>query len=128
MRPPPPPVPPKEALHEQLPPPPSDDPLPPVTEIRPVPLVVTSCPGQRLRVAGMRQTWPRSTTEHGERVYLLVLEDLEGMIDVVIPNVVYKRLQQVFSEPGPYVVEGLVRREEASGEPCLRAEQAWNIA
>jgi DNA polymerase-3 subunit alpha len=84
--------------------------------------------GQRLRVAGMRQTWRRSTTEHGEYIYLLALEDLEGMLDVEIPAPVYRRLKQVFSVRGPYVIEGQVSRDRNSGEPFLRAEQAWRIA
>jgi len=47
-----------------------------------------SHPGQRVWLAGMRQTWRRSAAEHGETIYLMSFEDLEGMLDVLIPGAV----------------------------------------
>ena len=46
---------------------------------------------QRVRVAGMRQTWRRSRTTAGDYIYFMALEDLEGMLDVVILGEVYRR-------------------------------------
>jgi DNA polymerase-3 subunit alpha len=82
---------------------------------------------QRIRVAGMRQIWRRFTNYRGERVYYMSLEDLEGMIDVVISASVYRRSQEQFSGRGPYIVEGTVELDEDSGEPFMRAERVWGI-
>src|SRR4030043_1100463 len=61
---------------------------------------------QHVRVAGMRQIWRRSITTRGEYIYFMSLEDLEGMLDVVITADVCRRCRTALSTPGPYVVEG----------------------
>jgi len=83
--------------------------------------------GQRARVAGMRQTWRRSRTTLGDYIYFMALEDLEGMLDVVIPGEVYRRNRAALSGPGPYVLEGLVVFDQEKGEPFIRLERAWAI-
>jgi len=93
--------------------------------------------GQRVRVAGIRQTWQRSRTgrlesgrmESGrlESVYIMALEDLDGMIEVVIPSDVFKRYRPAFSGGVPFVIEGEVMLDEAAGEPFIRAEKAWRL-
>ena len=79
--------------------------------------------GETVHVAGMRQTWRRlgSPASPGGVFYLMSLEDLEGMLDVLISGEVYRRYRQVLSGPGPYLVEGTVERDARSGEPSLRA-------
>ena len=47
--------------------------------------------GERVRVAGMRQTWRRSQTTRGDYIYFLSLEDLEGMLDVIITSDIYRK-------------------------------------
>jgi DNA polymerase III alpha subunit len=84
--------------------------------------------GERIRIAGMRQTWRRSFSSHGEPIYFMALDDLEGMIDVVIFADVYRRHRAVFSDAGPYCLEGMLERDASSGEPFLRAERAWKFA
>ena len=83
--------------------------------------------GQRVRVAGMRQTWRRITTAQGGYVYFMALEDLEGMLDVVILGEVYQRYRTAFSQPGPYVLEGTVELDARRGEPVVRAERVWAL-
>ena len=88
--------------------------------------------GQRVRVAGVRQTWQRSRIrrmESGrmESVYIMALEDTDGMIEVVIPNNVFKRHRSAFSGSVPLVIEGEVILDEAAGEPFIRAEKAWRL-
>jgi DNA polymerase III alpha subunit len=83
--------------------------------------------GWQVRVAGMRQTWRRSHTEQGEPVYFLGLEDLEGLLDVVIDAEVYRRHRSTFEGAGPYVVEGQVEIDEVTGEPFIRASQIWRL-
>jgi len=82
---------------------------------------------QHVRVAGMRQIWRRSVTTHGEYIYFMSLEDLEGMLDVVITAEVYRRSKAAFSTPGPYVVEGRVDLDSQRGEPFIRAERIWAL-
>ena len=79
--------------------------------------------GQRTRVAGMRQTWRRSHTARGDYIYFMALEDLEGMLEVVLSAEVYRRGRQALSSPGPYVIEGTVLFDEEKGEPFIRAER-----
>jgi DNA polymerase III subunit alpha len=84
--------------------------------------------GQRVRVAGMRQTWRRTRTAQGGYIYVMALEDLEGMLDVVIPGDTYQRYRSAFSQPGPYVLEGTVELDPHRGEPVIRAEHIWPLA
>ena len=83
--------------------------------------------GQSLRVAGMRQTWRRSLTARGDYIYFMSLEDLEGMLDVIIPSNVYRRCRKALSGAGPYVVEGVAEMEAESGEPFIRAGNIWSL-
>ncbi len=83
--------------------------------------------GQRVRVAGMRQTWRRSVTTRGEYIYFMALEDLEGMLNVVIYADVYRRSRAEMTTPGPYVIEGQVELDGEQGEPFIRAEKVWAL-
>jgi DNA polymerase III alpha subunit len=83
--------------------------------------------GQRVRVVGIRQTWRRSFTTRGEPVYFLSLEDLEGMLDVVIFADVYRRHSQDFSGHAPLGIEGIVEIDQSSAEPFIRAERVWRL-
>jgi DNA polymerase-3 subunit alpha len=82
---------------------------------------------QHVRVAGMRQTWRRSMTTRGDYIYFMSLEDLEGMLDVVITAEVYRRSKATLSTAGPYVVEGKVDLDSQRGEPFIRAEKIWAL-
>jgi DNA polymerase III alpha subunit len=81
--------------------------------------------GQKVRVAGMRQTWHRTATASGGFIYFMSLEDLDGMLDVVIFGDVYRRHRQALATPGPYVLEGNVELDPGRGEPAIRAERIW---
>lgn len=82
---------------------------------------------QSVRVAGMRQTWRRSLTTRGDYIYFMSLEDLEGMLDVVISADVYRRSKAALSTAGPYVVEGKVNLDSQRGEPFIRADKIWSL-
>jgi DNA polymerase III alpha subunit len=79
------------------------------------------CPGQTVRVAGMRQTWRRGKNARGEVYYFMSLEDLEGMLDVFIPGEVYRRYRSAFIKPGPWIIEGVLEPDPTSSECTLRA-------
>jgi len=83
--------------------------------------------GEYVRVAGMRQTWRRSQTSRGDTIYFMSLEDLEGMLNVVITAEVFRQSKAAFSTPGPYVVEGKVDMDNQRGEPFMRAEKIWTL-
>lgn len=79
--------------------------------------------GKRVRIAGMRQFWRRSETRYGKMIYIMTLEDLEGMINILIPSEIYNRSKNELSGSGPYLIEGIVETDEERGEPFVRAEQ-----
>jgi DNA polymerase-3 subunit alpha len=83
--------------------------------------------GERVRVAGMRQTWRRTRTASGDYIYFMALEDLEGMLEVVIYGDVYRRNRSALSGSGPYVLEGMVELDTVRGEPFIRADRAWKL-
>jgi DNA polymerase-3 subunit alpha len=82
---------------------------------------------QSVRVAGMRQIWRRSLTTRGDFIYFMSLEDLEGMLDVVITSEVYRRSRSALATAGPYVVEGKVELDSQRGEPFIRAAKIWAL-
>lgn len=84
-------------------------------------------PGQRLRVAGVRQSWRRAFTGRGDPIYFMALEDLEGVVNVVIPKTIYDRFRSVLTDKGPYVIEGLVEIAPEAEEASLRAEKIWRL-
>jgi DNA polymerase-3 subunit alpha len=89
--------------------------------------------GQSVRVAGMRQAWRRvfgglhGKTRRGEYIYFMALEDLEGMLDVVISPGAYRKSRVEMIGEGPFVVEGAVEINRTSGEPFIRADKIWRV-
>jgi DNA-directed DNA polymerase III PolC len=90
-------------------------------------LAAAQNPGQRVRVAGTQFTRQQRRTKNGETIYLLDLEDLEGMLLVVIPEDVYRRYRSVFSREHPFIVEGEISLEGRFNEPAIRAEKVWRL-
>ena len=83
--------------------------------------------GQRVTVAGVRQAGRRSRTAKGEWMMFLTLEDLEGMLDVVVWPDVYRRVRQSLGGSGPVLVTGMVEMDATRGEPILRAERITGL-
>jgi DNA-directed DNA polymerase III PolC len=85
--------------------------------------------GEIVRVAGMRQILHRTTASGGERMAVVTLEDLDGILDVVLPPIVFRRMQNALvSAARPLVIEGRIERDENTGEPFLQAEKGWQIS
>jgi DNA polymerase III alpha subunit len=76
--------------------------------------------GQRVRIAGVRHLWRRAFLERGEAIYTMTLDDLEGMLDVVISDAVYRHSRAALAEQVPYLVEGIVELDPESSEPFIR--------
>ena len=84
-------------------------------------------PGQRVRVAGLRQTGRRSTTRYGQAMYFMTIEDFDGFMDVIVLPDVYQRSRFAISEARLFVIEGVMEQEEGRSEPLLRAERVWPL-
>jgi len=83
--------------------------------------------GQRVTVAGLRQSGHRSRTARGETMMFLSLEDLAGMLDVVLFPDVYRKAQAVIHSSEPLLVTGVMEMDAARGEPLLRAEKVRRV-
>jgi len=81
--------------------------------------------GKRVRLAGMRQTWRRLSDPAG--AYSMSLEDLEGVMEVILLPEVYRRYRPDITSRNPLLVEGVVEILAESAEPILRAEKIWRI-
>ena len=55
------------------------------------------------------------------------LEDLEGMLNVVIWADVYRRSRAAFATAGPYIVEGTVELDREQEEPYIRADRVTGV-
>ena len=67
------------------------------------------------------------SAKRGDYIYFMSLEDLEGILDVVIFGGVYRRHRSALSTPGPFVIEGVVELYPARVEPVIRAERVWRL-
>jgi DNA-directed DNA polymerase III PolC len=79
--------------------------------------------GQRLTVAGVRQSGHRSRTAKGETMMFLTLEDLAGMLDVVLFPDAYRLSQQALHSSAALLVTGVVESDPSRAEPLLRVEK-----
>ncbi|MGB8215567.1 MAG: DNA polymerase III subunit alpha [Anaerolineales bacterium] len=83
--------------------------------------------GQRVTVAGLRQSGHRSRTAKGEAMMFLTLEDLSGMLDVVLFPDVYRKSKEAIHGSAPLLVTGMVEMDAGRGEPLLRAEKVTKV-
>ena len=61
-------------------------------------------------------------------MHLMDLEDLEGMLLVMISEDIHRRDKGVFSKVHPFIVEGMVSLEGRFNEPAIRVEKAWRLS
>ena len=83
--------------------------------------------GQRITVAGVRQTSHRSRTAKGDPMMFLTLEDLSGALDVVLFPDVYRRSRELLSSSSPVFVTGVMEMDASRGEPFLKAEKVSRL-
>jgi DNA polymerase III alpha subunit len=83
--------------------------------------------GQRVTVAGMRQTSHRSQTAKGEPMLFLTLEDMSGMLDAVFFPNAYRQAKEIIASSKPFLVTGTMEMDVSKGEPLLRAERAVGL-
>jgi DNA-directed DNA polymerase III PolC len=78
--------------------------------------------GARVRILGVRQSSHSSRTASGAWMAFLTIEDLQGMLDVVIFPELYRRVKPLISGRTPLVVEGTLEPDPTREDPILRAE------
>lgn len=83
--------------------------------------------GEAVRVAGTRFAGRRRRDERGGLVYVLSLEDLVGMLDVILPAQVYQRDRQALVGRHPLIVAGTVKLDAEGGEPIIEAQSVIRI-
>lgn len=83
--------------------------------------------GHRVRVAGMRQIWRRTSNRQGIKGFHMILEDLEGLLDVFISSEVHRQNMSKTKTSGPFVIEGVVETNPTTGEPMVQAERIWAL-
>jgi DNA polymerase III alpha subunit len=84
--------------------------------------------GQRVTVAGIRQSSHRSKTAKGDSMMFLSLEDLSGMLDVIFFPDVYRRARADLGSTTPILVTGSMELDDERSEPYLRAEKVTRLA
>ena len=84
--------------------------------------------GSRVTVAGLRQSSHRSQTAKGEAMLFLTLEDLAGVLDVILFPDAYRQARQALSSGAALLVSGSMEMDASSGEAWLRAERVQQLA
>ncbi len=83
--------------------------------------------GERVTVAGLHQSGHRTRTAKGEAMMFLTLEDLSGMLDVILLPDVYRQARELVGSSAPLLITGLVEMDANRGEPLLRAEKVTSL-
>jgi DNA polymerase-3 subunit alpha len=83
--------------------------------------------GEKVSVAGIRQSSHRSKTSKGETMMFLTLEDLSGTLDCILFPDVFKRVGTFIYTPEPILIVGTVEMDQERMEPFLRVERVQKI-
>ncbi|MCE1253960.1 MAG: DNA polymerase III subunit alpha [Anaerolineae bacterium] len=78
--------------------------------------------GKRIKVAGLKQSSHRSRTSRGETMMFLSLEDMAGVLDVVVFPEIYRKSRLILNSNELILVSGVMEIENGQSEPYLRAE------
>ncbi len=84
--------------------------------------------GERIKVAGMRQTFRRIRSRSNQMFGFLTLEDLEGTLQVLIPADVYRKSYTLLREADCLIITGLVEYDQSHDRTLLRAESVVSLA
>ena len=83
--------------------------------------------GQRVTIAGIRQSGHRSRTAKGDLMLFMTLEDLAGMLDVAVFPDVYRQVRGFIHSSEPILITGVVRTDSGRSEPLLVAEKVKRL-
>ena len=82
--------------------------------------------GEKVRVLGLRQTLQRFFHE-GEASYVLELEDLSGVIPVVLTREQRNRYEAVLNSRKPLLIEGVMEIDTLRNEAVLKARDVRRV-
>ncbi|MGI6741737.1 MAG: DNA polymerase III subunit alpha [Brevefilum sp.] len=83
--------------------------------------------GEKVCVAGMRQTLRRFKTKANQMMGALNLEDLEGSLQVVIAPRLFQQNFAALQEAGPFLVEGVIEEDLNRNQIRMIAEKVTLI-
>jgi error-prone DNA polymerase len=89
---------------------------------------VASHLGQKIRLAGIRQSWRRRRRLGNTSYYELIFEDREGQCIVLLAPSLYRRSRQLLQQPVVLVVAGEIIAPDEVDEPLLLARQVWPVS
>ena len=78
---------------------------------------------EEVRLLGIQQTLQRVQGSQDESLYALEMEDLDGLVTVLISRELYRRHRQILRSHEPLLVEGKVVYEPKLGEAVLLARE-----
>ncbi|MDW7755292.1 MAG: DNA polymerase III subunit alpha [Brevefilum sp.] len=79
--------------------------------------------GEKVKIAGMRQTYRRFRTKSKQTIAVLTLEDLEGSLQILISPYLYRQNHLVLQEIGPFIIEGVIERDSERKNIKMNAEK-----
>jgi DNA-directed DNA polymerase III PolC len=85
-------------------------------------LEALSLVGERVTLAGMRQSLRRFRTRHQGMMCFLNVEDLDGGIQVKVSPRLYRRCHQILQKTGPYLITGNVEEDTDRGRIWIQAD------
>ncbi len=83
---------------------------------------------ETVMLLGQWQGWPRRVREASGSMRHILLADLEGMVDVVFSESLYRRFSGAITGQRPVLVEGTVERDPQTQQPRVRGEKIWKLA
>ena len=81
--------------------------------------------GEKIRVAGMRQTYRRFRTKSRQMMAFFNLEDLEGSLQILIPPYLYRKHALTLKEIGPFIIEGTIEEDSERHRIKMTAEKIF---
>ena len=84
--------------------------------------------GEKVLVAGMRQTLRRFRTRTNQMMCYLMLEDLEGSLRVMISPQVYKKHYNALSESDLFLIEGVMEQDTDHNRIRMIAEKVTSLS
>ncbi len=84
--------------------------------------------GERIKLAGMRQSFQRTRSRANQMIGFLTLEDLDGALAVLIPAEVYRTSSALLREAECLIVEGSVEKDASRNRVYLKAERLIQLS
>ena len=84
-------------------------------------------PDENISVAGIKQTTQRFFAHEEKPFYILELEDLDGILPVMMSPEFYRQNHRFISSSDPFVVEGKMALSPTTGESVLSARRLYSL-